>query len=120
MRAGLAAPAEARRAVVSLPLSEPARKKLALLVSELVSNSIRHARLSAGDPIDMQLVSENGQVWIAVHDSGPGFDPEGHRQWGDWRFGLAIIAALADKWGVDRSPDGCTVWCSMRPGDRGG
>ena len=91
MRAGLGAPAEARRAVVSLPLLEPAREKLALLVSELVSNSIRHAGLSAGDPIDMELASENGQVWIAVHDSGPGFDPQGHTNGnGDPGFGLAI------------------------------
>ena len=114
MRAGLGAPAEARRTVVSLPLLEPAREKLALLVSELVSNSIRHAGLSAGDPIDLELASENGQVWIAVHDGGPGFDPQGHTNGGGPGFGLAIIAALAEKWGVDRSPDGCTVWCSLR------
>ena len=116
MRAGLNAPAEARRAVVSLPLLEPAREKLALLVSELVSNSIRHAGLSAGDPVDLELASENGQVWIAVHDGGPGFDPQGRANGngGGPGFGLAIIAALAEKWGVDRSPDGCTVWCSLQ------
>jgi anti-sigma regulatory factor (Ser/Thr protein kinase) len=113
MRAGLEAPAEARRTVVSLPLLEPAREKLALLVSELVSNSIRHAGLAAGDPIDLELSSENGQVWIAVHDSGPGFDPQGHTDGGDPGFGLAIVASLADRWGVDRGPDGCTVWCSL-------
>jgi anti-sigma regulatory factor (Ser/Thr protein kinase) len=114
MCAGLNAPAEARRAVVSLPLLEPAREKLALLVSELVSNSTRHAGLSAGDPIDMELSSENGQVWIAVHDSGPGFDPQGPSNGEDPGFGLAIVAALADRWGVDRGPDGCTVWCSLQ------
>ena len=50
MRAGLAAPADARRAVGSLPLLEAAREKVGLLVSELVTNSIRHAGLGAGDP----------------------------------------------------------------------
>jgi anti-sigma regulatory factor (Ser/Thr protein kinase) len=114
MRAGLGAPAEARRAVVSLPLLEPAREKLALLVSELVSNSIRHAGLSAGDPIGLELASENGQVWVAVHDSGPGFDPQRQANGSDPGFGLAIIDALADRWGVDRRPDGCTVWCSLQ------
>ena len=113
MRASLGAPAEARRAVVSLPLLEPAREKLALLVSELVSNSIRHAGLSAGDPIDLELASVNGQVWVAVHDSGPGFDPQGHADGGDPGFGLAIVDALSDRWGVDLDPNGCTVWCSM-------
>lgn len=113
MRAGLGAPAEARRAVVSLPLLEPAREKLALLVSELVANSIRHAGLSAGDMIELELASENGQVWISVHDGGPGFDPRGDTDGGDPGFGLAIIAELADEWGVERGPDGCTVWCAL-------
>ena len=54
MRAGLAAPSQARRAVVSLPLIESTREKLALVVSELVTNAIRHAGLGAGDPIDLR------------------------------------------------------------------
>src|SRR6185503_7639292 len=47
MRAGLGAPGQARSAIAALPLGEEAREKLALLVSELVTNSIRHAGLSA-------------------------------------------------------------------------
>jgi anti-sigma regulatory factor (Ser/Thr protein kinase) len=113
MRAGLGAPAEARRAVATLPLLEPAREKLGLVVSELVSNSIRHAGLAAGDPIDLELASENGEVWVAVHDGGPGFDPRGPAEQDHAGFGLAIVAALADRWGVERSADGCTVWCSL-------
>ena len=77
MRAGLAAPAEARSAVVSLPLIEATRDKLALLVSELVTNSIRHAGLRAGDPIHLDVMSQNGHLRVAVHDAGPGFDPSG-------------------------------------------
>ena len=115
MRAGLAAPAQARRAVVSLPLVESTREKLALLVSELVTNAIRHAGLGAGDPIDLDVMSGDGHVRVAVRDGGPGFNPAGQN--GDaganGGFGLAIVAALADEWGVERHPDGCTVWCAV-------
>ena len=114
MRAGLAAPADARRAVGTLPLLEAARDKVGLLVSELVTNSIRHAGLGAGDPIDLDVTTTNGQVRIAVHDGGPGFDPDGRNgaRAGIGGFGLSIIAALSDEWGVDRT-DGCTVWCAI-------
>jgi anti-sigma regulatory factor (Ser/Thr protein kinase) len=113
--AGLDAPAQARRAVVTLPVREQARDRLALVVSELVTNSIRHAGLAAGDPIELQLTSENGQVWVAVRDGGPGFDPQMARN-GNGNgsgFGLAIVAAMADEWGVELGPAGCTVWCAV-------
>ena len=112
MRAGLGAPAQARHTIGALPLREDAREKLALLVSELVTNSIRHAGLAAGDPIQLELTSENGLLWIAVRDGGPGFDPANGN--GNVRgFGLSIIASLAEDWGVESGPDGCTVWCAM-------
>lgn len=118
VRAGLAAPAEARRAVVVLPLNEPLRDRLSLLVSELVTNSIRHAGLSAGDPIALEMASDNGQVWVAVHDRGPGFDPaawngNGNGNGSGHGYGLAIIEELTEDWGVEVSADGCTVWCSL-------
>jgi signal transduction histidine kinase len=116
MRAGLGAPAQARSAVGALPLAEDAREKLALLVSELVTNSIRHAGLAAGDPIQMELASENGHVRISVHDGGPGFDPAGNNGNGNGDrtgFGLSILDALAREWGVDTQSGGCTVWCAI-------
>jgi anti-sigma regulatory factor (Ser/Thr protein kinase) len=114
--AGLAAPRQARHAVATLPLRELARERLALVVSELVTNSIRHAGLEVGDPIELQMTRDNGQVRIAVHDGGPGFDPRTVAN-GNGRgdcLGLAIVETLADEWGVDRQPDGCTVWCTVR------
>jgi anti-sigma regulatory factor (Ser/Thr protein kinase) len=117
MRAGLAAPAQARRAVVTLPLREDVRYRLALVVSELVTNAIRHAGLAAGDPIELELASENGHVRIAVHDGGPGFDwkapTNGNGNGNGAGLGLAIVAAMADEWGVEREPAGCTVWCAI-------
>jgi anti-sigma regulatory factor (Ser/Thr protein kinase) len=116
MRAGLAAPAQARRAVTSLPFLEATRERLALVVSELVTNSIRHAGLGAGDPIDLDVTSVDGHVRIAVHDDGPGFDPAPHagEAPANGGFGLALVAALSAEWGVERHPDGCTVWCAVQ------
>lgn len=113
MSAGLSAPAQARRVVGALPLGEDARETLALLVSELVTNSIRHAGLSAGDPIELKLTSENGQLWTAVRDGGPGFDPADGNGSGAGGFGLSILAALSEDWGVECGPGGCTVWFSI-------
>lgn len=119
MRAGLTAPAEARRVVGALPLGELTRDWLALLVTELVTNSIRHGGLAAGDPIELELAGDNGQVWIAVRDRGPGFDPGTARANNGGRhkgFGLSIVTALAETWGVERGQDGCTVWCAINAG----
>ena len=115
IRAGLAAPAQARRAVSSLPLREPVRETLALLASELVTNSLRHAGLSAGDPIELHVSGENGHVRLSVHDDGPGFSPSSQAAGAgaNGGFGLAIVASVARSWGVDDDADGCTVWCAV-------
>ena len=114
MRAGLVAPAEAREAVLGLPVLEHLRERLALVVSELVTNSVRHAGLAAGDPIDLHMISDDGRMRISVRDGGPGFDPQtvAGRE-GAGGFGLTIIAAVARDWGVMHDDDGFTVWCAL-------
>jgi anti-sigma regulatory factor (Ser/Thr protein kinase) len=114
IRAGLDAPAQARHAVSSLPLRDPVRDRLALLVSELVTNSLRHAGIAAGDPIELQVTSENGNLWASVRDGGSGFSPSAHSGPAANRgFGLAIVAAIAREWGVERGSEGFTVWCRV-------
>jgi anti-sigma regulatory factor (Ser/Thr protein kinase) len=110
------AAAEARHALVGLALPESTRHTLALLVSELVTNSVRHAGLSGSDPIQVDVTNGRADVRATVHDGGPGFtrssagssdplEPGGQ--------GLVIIDALSDAWGVDCDDDGCTVWCQF-------
>jgi anti-sigma regulatory factor (Ser/Thr protein kinase) len=107
--------AEARRTLVGLPLPDDSRQELALLVSELVTNSIRHAGLAAGDPVDMHVSISEGRVRLAVHDCGPGFErPRPARNpLAVGGQGFALVDALTDAWGVDADAAGCTVWCEL-------
>jgi len=111
---------EARRALDALGLPEDARAKLALLVSELVTNAVRHAGIAAHDPvaldasIDLLLTHDEGEMRLAVRDRGPGFTPPRKpraRMHGG--LGLVVIDALSKAWGVESNGHGCTVWCTL-------
>ena len=97
------APALARKALEALDgelegVRDPAR----LLVSELVTNSVRHAGLEAEDKIQLEVVSSDSTVRIAVADRGPGFEPKSDPLPPDARsgFGLHFVDELADRWGA--------------------
>jgi anti-sigma regulatory factor (Ser/Thr protein kinase) len=111
-----AAAAEARRATLELRLPQRTRETLELLVSELVTNSVRHAGLPVGARLKLDITHEAGRVRLAVRDGGPGFDPAQLRDTGPLARGgrgLVIVAALSDAWGVERDADGCTAWCEV-------
>ena len=85
---------------------------LRLLVSELVTNSVRHARLGPGDRIRLQVEISDRVLRVEVSDPGEGFvanTPEpGARGPGGW--GLFLTERIADRWGVDRDGEWTTVW----------
>jgi anti-sigma regulatory factor (Ser/Thr protein kinase) len=103
-----------------------------LLVTELVTNSVRHADVGAEEYIEIELVASRDGVRVDVTDRGPGFDPsEPRRHPGG--FGLILVEEIADRWGVD-CEDGSRVWFEIdhppgtgppqrrggqRPGQRG-
>lgn len=74
-----------------------------LLVSELVTNSVKHARVGPEDSITMRVRVLNDGVHIEVSDAGGGFDPpvepsaDSESGWG-----LFIVEQLATRWGVER------------------
>jgi anti-sigma regulatory factor (Ser/Thr protein kinase) len=115
LRAQPQAAAEARRAVVALALTESTRATLSLVVSELVTNSVLHAGLTAGETIDLHVDNGGPHVRVAVHDGGPGFTPPAPTAdpLSVGGLGLVITAALSDKWGVACDEHGCTVWCEI-------
>jgi len=76
-----------------------------LLVTELVTNAVRHGGLSPGDVISLGVGLQASTLRIEVADGGPGFDPatalEPDREDpGGW--GLLLVSRLASRWGVTR------------------
>jgi anti-sigma regulatory factor (Ser/Thr protein kinase) len=107
--------AEARRGLARLrgDLNAPLMETLRLLVTELVTNSVKHAR---ADTVDLTVLVGNSAVWTEVTDAGPGFDPAkaaapstDHRGWG-----LFLVERLAERWGVDRDGNATKVWFELR------
>ncbi|GAA1973602.1 ATP-binding protein [Catenulispora subtropica] len=85
----------------------------ALVVSELVTNAVRHA----GTEMRIALELRDGTLTVSVHDGGPGLPrviPAAERRLGG--RGLAIVVRLAEAWGVAVGDDGGkAVWCRLRP-----
>ena len=99
---GHAAVSDARRVVDELgdQLCVSDADNLRLLVSELVTNAIRHGDADTAPWLELELA--DGRVLASVHDAGPGFDPPTRPQAsaaGGW--GLLLVDALAQRWGVE-------------------
>ncbi len=110
---GSQAPSAARRALEPLEphVDGPMLEELRLLVSELVTNSIRHGGAGATGYIGLDVWISSRVVRVEVSDSGSGFDPG--RPDPDWRraggWGLYLLDQMADRWGVRRE-EGSRVW----------
>jgi len=115
LRAGPAAPTEARQALkpLSARVDATSYDDLRLLVTELVTNSLRHGDLSAGDTIDLGVVVAPGCVRVEVHDPGVGFRAgEARQPEEDTRgWGLYLLGRIADRWGVQRGTNGTRDTC---------
>ena len=86
-----------------------------LLVSELVTNCVRHST-AADAPVRLAASLDARALRIEISDSGtdgavvrrpPRF---GH---GSGGFGLDLVAELTSAWGVERGPQGTTVWLEL-------
>ena len=84
---------------------------LRLLVSELVTNSIRHARLENGERIGVRIESSPWLVRVEVWDSGAGFEaPVPESLSSGW--GFYLLDKLADRWGLDHNTS-TRVWFEL-------
>ena len=83
---------------------------LLLLVSELVTNAVRHAR---SERFDVRLEVRPEALRLEVHDHGAGFEPS-IRPSDDGRggYGLYIVDRLADRWGVEHG-EGGVIWLEL-------
>jgi anti-sigma regulatory factor (Ser/Thr protein kinase) len=94
----------------------------ALVVSELLTNSIRHAWPLPGEKLQVAWMVDQGSVEVAVSDGGASTAPA-------QRFpassslggrGLGIVEHLSRNWGIRTDGTGQTVWAVLpapRPGE---
>ena len=116
LRAESTSVSEARRAVERMAggVEDRLLQDLRLLVSEVVTNAVRHAGLATDEPIELRISVDRARIRVEVHDSGPGFEPPEapptlYRESG---FGLFLVDRIADRWGVS-SDGGTTVWFEL-------
>ncbi len=129
MPATSAAPSTARRAVAALApyLDSRVIEDAELLVSELVTNSLRHGGLSPTQGIEVCLRASPQTVMVEVADRGRGFG--GHRPRlaakpvkdeksaakDEPNWGLFLVDQIAWRWGISEQGD-VRVWFELRPG----
>jgi anti-sigma regulatory factor (Ser/Thr protein kinase) len=79
-----------------------------LLVSEVVTNAVRHGGSSA--PVEVSATWD-GRIRIEVTDHGSGFTPAPRTAALDrpGGFGLLLVGRLAERWGVE-TDDSTRVW----------
>jgi len=108
--------ADARSALAEVSDHLPRRQleDARLLVSELVTNAIRHAGLGADDLIRLVVATGDHGLRIEVCDPGTGFEPHEPEpdpaQPSGW--GLYLVRELSDRWGVERDHE-TRVWFEL-------
>jgi anti-sigma regulatory factor (Ser/Thr protein kinase) len=113
------AAAEARRAISGLraDLDPPLMETLRLLVTELVTNSVRHTEC---DSLTLRVAIGRAAVLTEVTDEGPGFDagaahagelPDADDPNSSW--GLFLVQRLARDWGVKEDGASKRVWFEL-------
>lgn len=71
-----------------------------LLMSELVTNAVRHSGLLSGDRIALSIDVSPRTVRIDVADAGAGFEASALRPRADGGWGLVLVDTMADRWGT--------------------
>jgi anti-sigma regulatory factor (Ser/Thr protein kinase) len=109
------AAAAARRAIADLEptLGVAICDRLALLASELVTNTLRHAGLRPKATIGLEVRVDDRLVCACVTDPGPGFEAPTPPTPGEPRedgWGLLILDRIAKRWGINKR-DGRTRVC---------
>jgi anti-sigma regulatory factor (Ser/Thr protein kinase) len=87
----------------------------ALVISELLSNAIRHAAPLPGAQVRVTWTLDHDALRIGVSDAGDGplphvAEPAPGAPGGR---GLGIVESLSDRWGVSREDGETTVWAQL-------
>jgi anti-sigma regulatory factor (Ser/Thr protein kinase) len=105
---------EARGALARLggDLDPPLLENMRLLITELITNAVRHAHARN---VDVQVLVSAPAVRVEVADPEPGHvnapSNGGKGAGGGW--GLFLVEQVADRWGVAREERGKRVWFEL-------
>jgi anti-sigma regulatory factor (Ser/Thr protein kinase) len=112
------APARARAIVAhrceQLGLDGSLSQSLILLVSEAVTNAVRHSLADLGLPIELVVDFGENTIRVAVTDAGNGFTPRPRDPTRDG-YGLYLLEKVATRWGVE-SRGNTEVWFELPRG----
>jgi anti-sigma regulatory factor (Ser/Thr protein kinase) len=115
LRPGPEAIPAARKALDGLDglLERPVWEDMRLLVTELVTNGVRHG--SERGPLGVSVAVADERVRVEVTDCGRGFSPPAapmpHAD-GSGGWGLQLVDRVATTWGVDVADETC-VWFEL-------
>ena len=107
---------EARRwvgAVADAHVDDAQAEKLRLVISELVTNALRHGDHS--ERIDLAVTPKPEFLCVQVTDDGPGLVPRPRALETDEEggFGLFFVEQLTRRWGVTRENHRTRVWFEL-------
>jgi anti-sigma regulatory factor (Ser/Thr protein kinase) len=114
LRGGPEIAAEARE--WAAPLLSEAGPDADLLLTELVTNAVRHSHASCGQPISLVLELWPTGLRMAVTDPGPGFEwrqRAGDQPAEEGGYGLVLVDRIAQRWGIQRTSGRSTVWFEL-------
>jgi anti-sigma regulatory factor (Ser/Thr protein kinase) len=89
------------------------REDLLLLLTEVVTNAVRHSGAGDQAQIEVDMKEESDCVRVEVTDTGAGFDrprrvePDLSRTGG---LGLVLVDRLSRRWGTRHTAKGSHVW----------
>jgi signal transduction histidine kinase len=118
LRGGPLAAAQAREHVAAgngvIPRS--VRAGALLLLTELVTNAVRHGGAGDGLPVEVAVTRSPRGVRVVVSDPGAGFEWRG-RETAAARegsgYGLLLVDRMASRWGIVRGESSTIVWFEL-------
>jgi anti-sigma regulatory factor (Ser/Thr protein kinase) len=115
-------PAARRLARELLGDAHPSIDTALLLLSELVTNSVRHSRSRLpGGTVTVVVCAGSDGVLIQVRDDGGPAEPRlltpgrASAVATEHGYGLLLVAALAHTWGTITTRAGRVTWCRVMP-----
>lgn len=114
------APAIARYAIAErceqLGVDGSLEQSLILLVSEVVSNAVRHSPAPAEEPVGLDATFGPRMIRVTVTDAGDGFTPRQRDPASAHDgYGLYLLEKVAESWGVESCGD-TKVWFELARG----